>query len=57
MILSDRWAHRLTVRRLRREAFEKRPRWPKSKADMDLDRELQRAFDRETEREDAAKQS
>ena len=52
MILSEKWAHRLTVRRLRREAFEKRPRWPKSEDDMRLDRELDQVFRREAEKED-----
>jgi hypothetical protein len=50
--LPDRWAHRLTVRRLRREAFERRPRWPKSQEDMKLDRELARVFEREAEKEE-----
>ena len=52
MTLSDRWAHRLTVRRLRREAFARKPRWPKSREEMRLDRELAQVFEREQKKED-----
>jgi hypothetical protein len=40
----ERWAHRLATRAKRRKLWEKKPRWPKSLAGAELDRELDRYF-------------